>query len=218
MSEILVNPSEAAEILAELSTLYPDAHCELNFRTPFELLVATMLSAQTTDQKVNTVTENLFRRCSSPENCLSLGITDLEEAIKSLGLFRNKAKNILATCRVLQDEYGSTVPQDIETLMSLPGVGRKTANVVASNAFGIPAIAVDTHVFRVANRIGLAHSSKVHEVEGSLQTLIARNEWSQAHHLLIWHGRRLCKARKPACPECPLKPHCHYFKTLSSST
>lgn len=216
MSETVISPKEAAEILAILAEIYPDAHCELNFRTPFELLVATMLSAQTTDRKVNAVTANLFQRCQSPEDCLSLGLAALEEQIKSLGLFRNKAKNILSTCHRLREDYDGKVPQDIATLMTFPGIGQKTANVIASNAFGIPAIAVDTHVFRVANRIGLAHSTKVHQVEQSLQQLIPQNQWSKAHHLLIWHGRRICTARKPRCPECPLKLHCRQYQALTA--
>ena len=217
MSETTLTTGETAEILALLAEIYPDAHCELNFRTPFELLVATMLSAQTTDRKVNAVTANLFERCQSPEGCLNLGLTALEEQIKSLGLFHNKAKHILATCRRLQEDYDSKVPQDIATLMTLPGIGQKTANVIVSNAFGIPAIAVDTHVFRVANRVGLAHSTKVLQVEQSLRKLVPRNQWSKAHHLLIWHGRRLCTARKPRCSDCPLKPYCRHYRTLTAS-
>lgn len=218
MSNSIAIQKITAEILSKLAEIYPDAHCELNFQTPFELLVATILSAQTTDRKVNVVTEKLFSHCRSPQDCVNLGLAGLEEQIKSLGLFHNKAKNILATCRVLIDEYGGTVPHNIEILMTLPGVGRKTANVVASNAFSIPAIAVDTHVFRVANRIGLANSTNVYEVEKVLQRLIPQEQWSEAHHLLIWHGRRLCKALRPLCAECPLKPFCHYYKALSSST
>jgi len=218
MSEEFITQAEALQILTELATLYPNAHCELNFRTPFELLVATILSAQTTDQKVNKVTESLFQLCKSPQDCLDLGLVSLKDQIKCLGLYHTKAKNILATCQLLVDEFDGAVPQDIETLMTLPGVGRKTANVVVSNAFGIPAIAVDTHVFRVANRIGLAHSAKVNEVENSLQLIIPREHWSTAHHLLIWHGRRVCKAQKPRCFECPLQPFCRHYRNLASST
>ncbi len=200
------------EILAILGHTYPEAHSELNFDTPFHLLVATILSAQCTDQRVNQVTARLFRSYPKPEDLLRLGEDGLEEEIRECGLFRNKAKNILATCRVLIDRYGGEVPATLEELNSLPGVGRKTANVVGSNAFSIPTIAVDTHVLRVSNRLGLAESDNVDKVEAQLREKIPREQWIKAHHWLIWHGRRICQARHPKCEICPLNTHCSYFK------
>ncbi|MFY0545622.1 endonuclease III [Brevibacillus sp. H7] len=198
------------EILDTLQQMYPDAHCELNYTTPFELLVATILSAQCTDKRVNEITEPLFKQHNQPEHFIHLTQEELEEHIKGLGLYKNKSKNILETCRILYEKYNSQVPQTHEELEALPGVGRKTANVVLSNAFGIPAIAVDTHVFRVANRLGLAKSDNVDEVERQLMKRIPREKWSDAHHWLIWHGRRICTARNPKCGECPLNKMCRY--------
>jgi len=198
------------EILETLHRLYPDAHCELNYRTPFELLIATILSAQCTDKRVNEITAPLFERYNKPEHYLHLSQEEMEEHIKGLGLYKNKSRNILETCRILYEKYNGEVPRTHEELEALPGVGRKTANVVLSNAFGIPAIAVDTHVFRVANRLGLAESDSVDEVERQLMKRIPREKWSDAHHWLIWHGRRVCTARNPRCSECPLQPMCRY--------
>lgn len=199
-----------------LQARFPEAQCELLYENPFELLIATILSAQCTDDRVNMVTRSLFAELKTPEDYLSLGQAGLEERIKSLGLFRNKAKNILALCRVLLNEYGGEIPADLEELQKLPGVGRKTANVVGSNAFGIPALAVDTHVFRVARRLGLAQGSTPEKVEEELKQVFAREHWSKAHHLLIFHGRRICAARKPQCPLCPLAGECHEHKESHS--
>lgn len=199
-------------ILDTLHQLYPDAHCELNFRTPFELLIATILSAQCTDKRVNEITAPLFEKYNRPEHYVHLSQQEMEEHIKGLGLYKNKSKNILETCRILHEKYNGEVPQDREALERLPGVGRKTANVVLSNAFGVPAIAVDTHVFRVSNRLGLAKSDNVEEVEHQLMKRIPREKWSDAHHWLIWHGRRICAARNPRCDICPLQPECLYAK------
>ncbi len=201
------------KILDILAKTYPHAHCELNFCNPFQLLVATMLSAQCTDKRVNMVTQRLFAKYPGPREMLQLGQEGLEAEIKECGLFRHKAKNILASCRVLMDKFGGEVPANLADLISLPGVGRKTANVVASNAFGIPAIAVDTHVFRVANRLGLARSASVDKVEEQLQQAIPRELWTKAHHWLIWHGRRTCGARRPGCAACSLQQYCQYAKT-----
>jgi endonuclease III len=204
---------QVKEILNLLADTYPDAHCELDFTNPFQLLVATILSAQCTDKRVNVVTERLFQKYPTPQQILELKQEGLEAEIKECGLFRNKAKNILATCKVLLDKYGGEVPGSLEELVALPGVGRKTANVVGSNAFGIPAIAVDTHVFRVANRLGLANSDNVEKVEKQLQGAIPQDMWIAAHHWLIWHGRRVCEARRPKCEICPLQQNCKYAKT-----
>lgn len=203
-------------ILEELKRLYPDAKCELNYKTPFQLLVATILSAQTTDKKVNEVTEVLFRDYPDVDAFLTLSINELETRIKQIGLFRNKAKNILIMCNQLKTKFNGEVPKTMEEITSLAGAGRKTANVVLSNAFGVPSIAVDTHVFRVSNRLGLADSDNVLEVEKQLQAELPKNEWSLTHHLLIFHGRRCCIARNPKCEECPLTNRCKYFKEQKS--
>lgn len=195
-------------ILDILEATYPEAHCELNFTNPFELLIATILSAQATDKKVNQVTKRLFQSYKTPEDFLNLSQAQLEELIKELGLYHNKAKNILATCRILVDHYNGQVPSELETLIELPGVGRKTANVVLSNAFGIPALAVDTHVLRVSNRLGLAKGTNPESIEKQLTSRIPREKWSHAHHLLIWHGRRMCSARNPKCEDCPISSLC----------
>lgn len=198
----------AQHVFKALAERFPDADCELVHNNPFELLIATILSAQCTDDRVNMVTRSLFDELKTPEAYLALGREGLEERIKSLGLFHNKAKNILALCRRLVDDCGGKVPADPEELQKLPGVGRKTANVVASNAFGIPALAVDTHVFRVARRLGLAQGKTPDKVEEELKQVFERNHWSKAHHLLIFHGRRICAARKPRCSLCPLAKRC----------
>lgn len=205
-----VGRQKAGRILDILETLYPDARPELDFRSPFELLVATILSAQCTDVRVNQVTAELFREHNTPERMLTLSEPELGTFIKSCGLHTTKAPNILGTCRLLLEQYGGEVPGTLEALTALPGVGRKTANVVLSNAFGVPAIAVDTHVFRVANRIGLAAAETVEKTEKQLMTVIPRQRWSHSHHLLIFHGRRCCSARNPACERCPLVKLCRY--------
>lgn len=202
---------KALIVLEKLEELYPEAKCELNFGNTFQLLVATMLSAQSTDKKVNEITSELFKQYKTPEDFLSMTQTELEEKIKKIGLYRNKAKNILQMCHDLIIRFDGEVPSNMDELMSLPGVGRKTANVVLSNGFGIPAIAVDTHVFRVSNRIGLAHSNNVDDTERQLMDCLPKDKWSLAHHLLIWHGRRICEARKPKCEICPIANICDYF-------
>lgn len=199
------------EVLRLLQEAYPDARCALNYETPFQLLVATMLSAQSTDKTVNRVTENLFLVYSTVQDFLQLQQSELEEAIKEIGLYRNKAKNILSMCRELVTRFAGEVPSTMEELLSLPGVGRKTANVVLSNAFNVPAIAVDTHVFRVSNRIGLASADNVLDTEKQLLESIPRELWSTSHHWLIWHGRKVCDARKPKCGMCVLKQYCRHF-------
>lgn len=201
-------------IVKNLRQKFPDARCELEFRTPFELLIATILSAQCTDERVNLVTSSLFAEANTPELIIKLGQTALENKIRSLGLFHNKAKNILAACKVLLEKFRGEVPNDIELLRILPGVGRKTANVVISNAFGIPAIAVDTHVFRVAHRLGIAGGKTPEKVEEELMQFFPREKWSLVHHLLIFHGRRICTARKPNCRECPVKEVCKTYPAI----
>ena len=193
------------EILEET---YRGAKPELHFSNPFELLIAVILSAQCTDKRVNITTARLFKKAATPAAIVALGLSGLEEEIKDCGLFRNKAKNIMATCRTLVEEFGGEVPSDYDTLLKLPGVGRKTANVVTSVAFGRPAIAVDTHVFRIANRLKLAAGETPLAVEKGLMKAIPREKWSAAHHWLIYHGRRVCKANRPLCGECPLADVC----------
>lgn len=198
------------EILDILKETYPDAKCELNYETPFQLLVATILSAQTTDKKVNEVTKDLFKEYPDLDSFLKLTNEELEERIKQIGLYRNKAKNLVLMCRQLKEKFNGEVPKTMEEIMSLAGAGRKTANVVLSNAFGVPSIAVDTHVFRVSNRLDLAHSENVLEVEKQLMKEIPKKEWSLTHHLLIFHGRRCCTAKRPKCSECPLNHICKW--------
>ena len=182
----------------------------LNYSTPFELLVAVIMSAQCTDERVNKITARIFPKYNTPEKMGALSQEQLEEEIRDCGLFRSKAKNLLATCKMLTEEYNSVIPDTVEELMKLPGVGKKTANVVASIVYKVPAIAVDTHVFRVSHRLGLAKGDDPLAVEKELQKAIPKNKWSDAHHWLIWHGRKICKARKPLCSECVLVEFCPY--------
>lgn len=205
------------EILGELARLYPDARPALHYRSPFELLVAVILSAQCTDERVNRVTERLFARASTPEEMAALSQEELEKYIYSCGFYHNKAAHILSASRDILARYGGEVPNTLDELMTLAGVGRKTANVVFSVAFGGDAIAVDTHVFRVANRLGLARGTTPEQVERGLMRVIPQEQWSKAHHLLIWHGRKTCHARRPACGICSLAPLCPYFFGASSS-
>lgn len=200
------------EVLEILKEEYPDAKCELNYETPFQLLVATILSAQTTDKKVNEVTKGLFKDYPDVDSFLTISQEELEDRIKQIGLYRNKAKNLIMMVHQLKENFDGEVPKTMEGITSLAGAGRKTANVVLSNAFGVPSIAVDTHVFRVSNRIDLAHSDNVLETEKQLQKELPKKEWSLAHHLLIFHGRRCCMARKPKCDICKINKYCDYFK------
>ncbi|NFN18416.1 endonuclease III [Clostridium botulinum] len=198
------------KILDILKETYPDAKCELNYKTSFQLLVATILSAQTTDKKVNEVTQTLFQDYPDLDSFFKITNEELEQRIKQIGLYRNKSKNLILMFRQLKENFNGEVPGTMEGITSLAGAGRKTANVVLSNAFGVPSIAVDTHVFRVSNRLGLANSENVLEVEMQLQKELPKSEWSLTHHLLIFHGRRCCTSRNPKCKECPLNNICKY--------
>lgn len=198
------------EILKELARLYPDAKPALKYSTPYELLVAVVLSAQCTDERVNKVTAVLFREHNTPETMLALSQEELEKIIFSCGFYRNKAKHILSASKDIIERYHGEVPATLEELRTLAGVGRKTANVVYSVAFNGDAIAVDTHVFRVSNRLGLATGKTPEAVEEGLMANIPQKDWSKAHHWLIFHGRRVCHSQRPACDGCTLAPLCAY--------
>ncbi len=198
----------AEQVLAELDRGYPDAATELDFGTPFELLVATILSAQATDVSVNAATPALFAKYPDAAALERATPEQVEPFIKTIGLFRNKAKNIIAAAKRIVDLHDGDVPEDYDDLLALPGVGRKTANVVASNAFGRPAIAVDTHVGRLARRLNFSRHDDPNKVEKDLESLFPQERWTFLHHSLILHGRRVCHARKPACDQCTLAPLC----------
>lgn len=203
-------------VLETLREMYPDARPELNFRNPYETLVAVMLSAQCTDKQVNKVTPALFERYPTAESMAAASVDDVYPMVKSCG-FKTKASNIVEACRLIMLRHGGEVPGTMEALTALPGVGQKTANVVLANAFGVPTIAVDTHVFRVSNRIGLADAKNVEETERQLQKAIPKKDWVAAHHWLIFHGRRVCHARNPACASCALQPLCKAAKAAGGA-
>ena len=204
--------AEKQAALAELATLYPDAKPALNFSTPYELLVAVILSAQCTDARVNIVTAKLFEKYSTPQAMVTLSQKELEKYIFSCGFYRMKAEHILSASRDILEKFHGEVPDTVESLMTLAGVGKKTANVVYSVAFGGDAIAVDTHVFRVSNRLGLAKGKTPIEVEEGLYKAVPKENWSKAHHWLIYHGRQVCHSQKPACATCTLAHLCDYAK------
>ncbi|MED0736209.1 endonuclease III [Aneurinibacillus thermoaerophilus] len=209
----MITKTQMRRILDTFAEMFPDAHCELNHTNPFELTIAVVLSAQCTDALVNKVTPHLFAKYKTPEDYLSVPLEELEQDIRSIGLYRNKAKNIQKLCRMLIEEYDYEVPQDRDELMKLPGVGRKTANVVASTAFGVPAIAVDTHVERVSKRLGIARWKDTPlQVEEALMKKVPREEWSITHHRMIFFGRYHCKAVNPQCEICPLLDICREGK------
>ncbi len=210
MSAVVETQKERAnEILDWLKNAYPDAHCALNHSNALELLIATILSAQCTDERVNIVTETLFRKYRNAEDFALAAPEELERDIHSTGFFRNKAKNIRAACEMILQEYGGEVPADMEKLLALPGVARKTANVVLGNAFGIASgVVVDTHVARVSQRLGLTEDTIPEKIEQNLMRLIPQEDWILFSHLLISHGRAICQARKPKCAECGLEPIC----------
>jgi len=212
-----MNAAKREEIFRRLQALNPAPATELQYRTPFELLVAVVLSAQATDKSVNLATRGLFQVANTAQALLALGEAGLTPYIKSIGLFRTKAKNLIAACRLLLEQHGGEVPRSREALESLPGVGRKTANVILNTAFGEPTIAVDTHIFRVSNRTGLAPGKTVEDVERKLLKFVPEPYRKDAHHWLILHGRYVCKARKPDCPACPIRDLCDYrAKTVAA--
>jgi endonuclease-3 len=202
--------ADRVEFFRRLKSVIPEPQTELDYRTPFELLVAVILSAQATDVSVNRATRKLFPVANTPEALLRLGVEGLKEYIRTIGLYNSKAENIIKTCRTLLEQHAGEVPRDRESLEALPGVGRKTANVVLNTAFGEPTIAVDTHIFRVANRTGLAPGATPLKVEQALLRVVPEAFRKDAHHWLILHGRYTCKARKPACAECIVRDLCGF--------
>lgn len=212
-ADVAARKRAARRIFAVLTQEYPDAHCELNFDNPLQLLVATMLSAQCTDRRVNLVTPELFSRYPDAMDFASARQSDVEELIRSTGFFRMKAANIIAMAQVLCEKHGGEVPTTLEALTALPGVGRKTANVVLGNAFDVPGLTVDTHFGRLARRFGWTTQSDPEKVEAEVAKLIPPKDWTHLSHRLIWHGRRVCHARKPACGACPVARMCPAFGT-----
>lgn len=209
----MLTKKQIRECLDTIANMFPDAHCELNHRNPFELVIAVVLSAQCTDALVNKVTKDLFQKYKKPEDYLAVPLEELQQDIRSIGLYRNKAKNIQKLCRMILDEFQGEVPKEREELVKLPGVGRKTANVVMSVAFNKPAIAVDTHVERVSKRLGICrYKDSVLEVEKTLMKKVPEEEWGITHHRLIFFGRYHCKAQSPKCMECPLLHLCREGK------
>lgn len=212
MKKKQIADNQISGILSVLEEMHPEASCALEHRDRFQLLVAVMLSAQTTDISVNKVTPELFGRYPDAAAMAEADPLEIQEIIRTIGLYKNKSKNVVAMAKMLCEEYGGEVPGDFSKLVRLPGVGRKTANVVLAEGFGEPRIAVDTHVFRVANRIGLTDGENPAEVEEKLMKRLPKDLWIRAHHLLIFHGRKLCHARKPDCSACGLRDACVYFK------
>jgi len=210
LTALHTSEDKVKSILKILEQLYPDAKCSLDYRDALQLLVATILSAQCTDERVNVVTPALFRKYPSAKAYAEAPIEELEEAIRSTGFYHNKAKALKGSCVLIDEEFGGQVPADLDALVKLPGIGRKTANVVLGNAFGIPGIVVDTHVARLAARLGLTGQKDPDKIERDLMAVIPRDKWIKFCHQLIQHGRKICIARKPRCSICALRPHCNY--------
>lgn len=204
--------SNILDIIKLIDKLYDNPKCELNFSSNYELLVAVILSAQCTDKRVNQVTSELFKGFNTPEKMITLSQEELESKIRSCGFFHNKAKHILEASRDIVEKHDGEIPSDKKLLKNLAGVGEKTANVVLSLAFNIPAIAVDTHVFRVSNRLGLASAKDVLKTQKQLEEVLPREKWSKFHYALVLHGRYVCKSQKPNCNECGLKDYCKFYK------
>ncbi len=208
MKNRILPPQDVLKILELLTDTYPEASCELAYGTPFQLLTAVMLSAQTTDKRVNQVTGELFEKYPDAEAVSRADPGELRRILRPIGMYRTKTDNLLKLSRMLTEEFDGIVPEDQALLETLPGIGRKSANVVMAEAFGHQRIAVDTHVFRVSNRIGLVCEKNVLAAEKALMNVLPKDRWTEAHHLLIWHGRRICKARSPGCEVCPLEDIC----------
>lgn len=217
MNDVSRQKTTARGILRILKNTYPDAHCELDYTNPFELLVATILSAQCTDARVNVVTKALFRKYRTAEDYVRAKAAALEQDIRSTGFYKNKAKSIQGACRLLIEKFGGEVPRTLEELVTLPGVGRKTANVILGNAYGIPGITCDTHMLRLSERLGFSKLKDPVKLEFALQKIIPQKDWTIASHVIIWHGRRCCYARKPDCPHCPVLKLCPYIPKTQPS-
>ncbi|MCE2999935.1 MAG: endonuclease III [Betaproteobacteria bacterium] len=213
-----MNPAKRQALFERLRAANPEPRGELEYSSPFELLVAVILSAQATDRSVNLATRELYKKANTPQALLALGVKGVERFVKSIGLYRTKAKNIIATCKLLLEQHGGEVPRDREALQELPGVGRKTANVVLNIAFGEPTIAVDTHIFRISNRTGLAPGKDPLAVEQKLLKVVPAEFRQHAHHWLILHGRYVCLARKPRCPECLVSDLCEFRGKTKAGT
>lgn len=209
-TEKMISDADVINVLDKLEKMHPEAMCALDHRDPFELIVAVALSAQTTDVSVNKVTPELFRRYPDAEALAAADPDEVMEIIRTIGLYRNKSKNIVKLAQKLSSDFAGKVPSDYASLVSLPGVGRKTANVVLAEGFGVPRIAVDTHVFRVANRIGITDAADVDATEDVLMSRIPEDRWIRSHHLLIFHGRKCCRARNPLCSECLINDICRH--------
>lgn len=204
----------ATKIYSYLKEKFPEPMCELNFNDRYQLLVSVILSAQCTDKRVNIVTKDLFKKYPTAETMAKANLEELEQEIKPCGFYHNKAKNILSACQKIVSDFDGEVPEDYDKLLSLPGVGRKTANVITSAGFGGDAIAVDTHVFRVSRRLGLASGNTPEKVEQELMKALDKNVWSESHFLMVLFGRYICKAQRPLCEECGLKEYCKYYKEI----
>ncbi len=198
------------KIIEKFNEMYPDAQCSLTYNDPIQLMVATQLSAQCTDARVNMVTKELFKRYKTVQEFAEADIEELENYIRSTGFYRNKARNIITACRMLLTDFGGTVPSNMDDLLKLPGVGRKTANLLLNDWFGIPAVVVDTHAKRLSRRIGLTDNEDPEKIEYDLMKVVPKENWGSFCHQLIYHGRAVCKARKPMCEKCDIRPYCNY--------
>lgn len=207
-----MNKKDSIKIIEILKNTYPDAKCSLDFTTPFEMLVAVMLSAQCTDERVNKTTPSLFSKYSTPKDFAQIDISELENLVHPCGFYKNKAKNIKETAKIIEEKYGGNVPETMEELMALPGVGRKTANVVMLEAFNKPqGIAVDTHCKRIANRIGFSNEKEPEKIEQDLLKVIPKEYYKDVNHIFIWHGRNTCTSRNPNCSKCPISNYCKEY-------
>lgn len=204
-------------IIEELERMYPDAACSLDYKDPLQLMVATQLAAQCTDARVNIVTKDLFLKYKTVYDFARAVQEELEQDIKSTGFYHNKAKNIIAACKLIVSDFGGKVPKDMDSLLKLPGVGRKTANLLLNDCFGIPGVVVDTHAKRLSNRIGLTKNQDPEKIEYDLMKLIPREKWGSFCHQLVYHGRAVCNARKPMCEECGIREYCEFYKNSTKN-
>ncbi len=215
--EIKKKKQKARKIYEKLSQLYPNAHCTLNYQSPFELLIMTILASQCTDERVNQVCNTLFQKLKSPQDFVNIGQKKLEVLIRTVGFYKNKAKHIINTCNILINKYNGNVPNSMEDLLQLYGVGRKTANVILGECFNTPGIIVDTHCGRLARRLGLTHSDIPEKVEMDLSQILPKEKWTFFSHLLVFHGRNICLARKPKCNMCIINNHCDFYKRIKQN-